>query len=216
MSFGPSRPRPGARRAQRGALPPSPTPLPPPSWRSARRLRQGAPRPATSQSPHPRPTDSPRPAQMDARVHQQRPCTATNPRYQPTYSTCLATAATTSPNQTPRWRPWRIPASQHPPAPPLPAHPHSTGLQGIPQARHRHQSSPPHHTHPGPLLHQRPRPRPGTVVAALDPHAALGAAKVGPSRALARGSGPGAPQGVGGELPPPAGMGVGCRRPYGK
>ena len=45
-------------------------------------------------------------------------------------------------------------------------------------------------------------------MAALDPHAALGAAKVGPGRALPRGPGPSAPQGVGGELPPPAGGGV--------
>ena len=75
----------------------------------------------------------------------------------------------------------RIPASPQPPAPPLPAHPHGTGLRGILQARHRHQSPRPHHIHPRPLLRPRPRPRPGTVVAALDPHAALGAAKVGPS-----------------------------------
>ena len=45
-------------------------------------------------------------------------------------------------------------------------------------------------------------------MAALDPHAALGAAQVGPGRALPRGPGPSAPQGVGGELPPPAGGGV--------
>ena len=58
---------------------------------------------------------------------------------------------------------------------------------------------------PTPLLRPRPRPQPGGVVAALDPHAALGAAKVGPSRALPRGLGQPAPQGVGGEPPPPAG-----------
>ena len=51
---------------------------------------------------------------------------------------------------------------------------------------------------------------------ALDPHAALGAAKVGLGRALPRGPGPSAPQGVGGELPPPAGGGGGCRRLHGK
>ena len=88
----------------------------------------------------------------------------------------------------------RIPASPHPLAPPLPAHPHGTGLREIPQARHRHQSPRPRHTHPRPLLRPRPRPRPGTVVAALDPHAALGAAKVGPGRALPRGAGPGGPR----------------------
>ena len=53
-------------------------------------------------------------------------------------------------------------------------------------------------------------------MAALDPHAALGAAKVGPRRALPQGPGPPAMQGVGGELPPPAGGGGGCRRPHGK
>ena len=95
----------------------------------------------------------------------------------------------------------RIPASQHLPALPLPAQPQGTGLRGIPQARHRYQSPRPDHTHPRPLLRPRPRPRPGTVVAELDPHAALGAAKVGPGRALPRGPGPPAPQG-------PAGRGV--------
>ena len=59
-------------------------------------------------------------------------------------------------------------------------------------------------------------PRSGTVVAALDPNAALGAAKVGPGRALPRGPGPPAPQGVGGERPPPAGRRGGCHRPHGK
>ena len=54
------------------------------------------------------------------------------------------------------------------------------------------------------------------MVAALDPHAALGAAKVGPGRALPRRPGPSAPQGVGGELLPPAGGGGGCRSPHGK
>ena len=101
----------------------------------------------------------------------------------------------------------RTPAGPHPRAPPLPAHPHVTGLRGIPQARHRHRSPRPRHTHPRPLLSPRPQARPGTVVAALDPHAALGAANVGPGRALPRGPGPSASQGVGGELPPPAGGG---------
>ena len=110
----------------------------------------------------------------------------------------------------------RIPASPHPPAPPVPAHPHSTKLRGISQARHRHQSPQPRHTHPRPLLRQRPRPHPGTVVAALDPHAALGAAKVGPGTALPRGPFPPAPRGVGGNLPPPAGGGGGCRKMHGK
>ena len=103
----------------------------------------------------------------------------------------------------------RTPASPRPLAPPLPAHLHGTGLRGIPQARQRHQSQRPRHTHPSPLFRSRPRPRPRTVVLALDPHAALGAAKVGPGRALPRGPGPAAPQGVGGELPPlAAGGGV--------
>ena len=102
----------------------------------------------------------------------------------------------------------RTPAGPHPRAPPLPTHPHGTGLRGIPQARHRRRSPRPRHTHPRPLLRPRPQARPGTVVAALDPHAALGAAEVGPGRALPRGPSPSAPQGVGGELPPPAGGGV--------
>ena len=55
---------------------------------------------------------------------------------------------------------------------------------------------------------ERPRPRPGTVMAALDPQAALGAAKVGPGRAHPRGPRTPAPQGVGGEPPPPAAGGV--------
>ena len=101
-----------------------------------------------------------------------------------------------------------IPASPHPLAPPLPAYPHGTGLGGIPQARHRHQSPRPRHTHLRSLLRPRPRPRPGTVLSALDPHAALEAAKVGPGRALPQGPCPRAPQGVGGELPPPAGGGT--------
>ena len=67
----------------------------------------------------------------------------------------------------------RIPGSPHPPAPRLPAHPHGTGLRGIPQARHRHQSPRPDPPPLRPLLRPRRRPRPGTVVAALDPHAAL-------------------------------------------
>ena len=45
-------------------------------------------------------------------------------------------------------------------------------------------------------------------MAPLDSHAALRAAKVGPGRALSREYGPPAPQGVGGELPPPAGRAV--------
>ena len=102
----------------------------------------------------------------------------------------------------------RTPAGPHPRAPPLPTHPHGTGLRGIPQARHRRRSPRPRHTNPRPLLRPRPQARPGTVVAALDPHAALGAAEVGPGRALPQGPGPSAPQGVGGELPPPAGGGV--------
>ena len=105
MTFGPSRPRPGGSSTHHGAPPPSPTPPPPPSWRSAPQPRHDAPRPATSQSPHPRPTDRPRPDQINARVHQQRPRPPTNPRCQPTYSTCPATAATASPNPTPRRRP---------------------------------------------------------------------------------------------------------------
>ena len=102
----------------------------------------------------------------------------------------------------------RTSAGPHTRAPPLPTHPPGTGLRGIPQARHRHRSPRPRHTHPRPLLRPRPQARPGTVVAALDPHAALGAAKVGPGRALPRGPGPSAPQGVGEELLPPAGGGV--------
>ena len=102
----------------------------------------------------------------------------------------------------------RTPAGPHPRAPPLPVHPHRTGLRGIPQARQRHWSPRPRHTHPRPLVRPRPQARPWTVVAALDPHAALGAAKVGPRRAPPRGPGPSAPQGVCGELPPPAGGGV--------
>ena len=67
-----------------------------------------------------------------------------------------------------------------------------------------------HCAHRGILIEQspRPRPRPGTVVAAPDPHAALGAGKVGPGRALPLGPGPTAPQGVGGELTPAAGGGL--------
>ena len=110
----------------------------------------------------------------------------------------------------------RTTAGPHPRAPPLPAPPHGTGLRGIPQARHRHRSPQPRHTHPRPLLRPRPQACLGTVVAALDPLAGLGAAKVGSGRALPRGPGPSAPQGVGGELPPPAGGGGGCRRPRGK
>ena len=109
----------------------------------------------------------------------------------------------------------RTPAGPHPRAPPLPTHPHGTGLRGIPQARHRHRSPRPRHTHPHPLLRRRPQARPGTVVAALDPQAALGAAKVGLGRPPPRGPGPSAPQGVGGELPPPAGGGVDAARRMG-
>ena len=206
MTSSPSHPRPEGSRAQHGAPPPSPTPPRPPSWRSAPRPKRGAPRPATSQSPHPRPTDRPRPRQNDARVRQQGPRPPTNPRCQPTCSTCPTTAAAVSPKPS---RPRggdraHTPTSPHPLAPPLPAHLRRTELRGIPRARHRHQSSQPH-THPRPLLRPGPRPRPGTMVAALDPHAALGPAKVGPGRALPRGPGPPAPQGVGGELLPPAG-----------
>ena len=102
MTFGPSRPRPGGSSTQHGAPPPSPMPPPPPSWRSAPRLKHNKPRPTTSQSPHPRPTDHPRPDQIEARVHQQRLRPPTNPRCQPTYSTCPANAATARPNPTPR------------------------------------------------------------------------------------------------------------------
>ena len=102
----------------------------------------------------------------------------------------------------------RVPASPHPPTPPLPTHPDGTGLRGNPRACRSHQSPRPHHTHPHPLPHFRPWPHPGTVVAALDLHAALGAAKVGPGRALPQGPGPPAPQEVGEEPPPPAGGGL--------
>ena len=105
MTFGPSHPRPGGSSAQHGAPPPSPTPPPPPPWRSALRPKHDAPRPATSRSPRPRFTDRPRPDQINARFHQQRPLPPTNPRCQPTYSTCPATAATASSNPTPRRRP---------------------------------------------------------------------------------------------------------------
>ena len=94
------------------------------------------------------------------------------------------------------------------------AHPHSPrtptvqDYEEFPRARHRHRSPRPRHTDPRPLLRPRPRPRAETVVAALDPHAALGAAKVSPGRALRRGPGPSARQGVGRELPPPACGGV--------
>ena len=104
MTLGPSRPRPGDSSTRHGAPPPSPTPPPPPSWRSAPRPKHDAPRPAASESPHPRPTDRPRPDQIDARVHQHRLRPPTNPGCQPTYSTCPATAATGSPNPTPRRR----------------------------------------------------------------------------------------------------------------
>ena len=110
----------------------------------------------------------------------------------------------------------RTPAGPHPLAPPLPAHPQGTGLRRNSQACHRHRSPRPRHAHPRPLLRPRQRPRPGTVVAALDPHAALGAAKVGAGRALPRGPGPPAPQGVGGELRASGRRGGGCRRPHGK
>ena len=68
MTFGPSRPRPGGSSTQHGAPPPSPTPPPPPSWRSAPRPKHDAARPATSENPHPRPTDHPRPDEIDATV----------------------------------------------------------------------------------------------------------------------------------------------------
>ena len=84
MTFGSSHPRPGGSSAQHRAPPPSPTPPPLPSWRSAPRPKRGALCPATSQSPHPRPTDHPRPDQNSARVHQRRPRPPTNPRCKPT------------------------------------------------------------------------------------------------------------------------------------
>ena len=105
MIFSPSHSRPGGSSAQHGAPPPSPTPPPPPSWRSTPRPKCDAPRPANSQSPHPRPPDRPCPDQNEVRVHQQRPRLPTNPRCQPTYSTCPTTTAAESPNPTPSWRP---------------------------------------------------------------------------------------------------------------
>ena len=126
MTFNPSHPRPGGSSAQHIAPPPSPTPPPPHSWRSVPRPKRSAPRPATSQSPHPRPTDRPRPGQNDTRIRQQRPRPPTNPRCQPTYSACPATAAATSPNPTPRLRPCahtRESTSARAPSPrALPAH----------------------------------------------------------------------------------------------
>ena len=74
----------------------------------------------------------------------------------------------------------------------------------------------PRHTHPRPLLCPRPQARPGTVVAALDPHAALGAAEVGPG---------GSPPSRAWSIGPARGRwrtaasgrrGGGCRRPHGK
>ena len=100
-TFGPSHPRPGGSSAQHGAPQPSP-----PSWRSAPQPKHDVLRPATSQSPHPRPTHHPRPGNNCTRVHQQRPRPPTYPRCQTTYSECPATAATASPDPTPRRRPY--------------------------------------------------------------------------------------------------------------
>ena len=208
MTFGPSRLRSGGSNAQHGAPPTSPTPSPLISWRSVPRAQHNAPRPATSQTPHPRPTGRPRWDKIDARVHQQRPRPPTNPRCQPTYSTCPATAATAISNQTPRQRPCahiRESTSARAPKPRAPPRHRTTrNLPGPPP--------PPVPTTPSHPPTPTPPPgtaaRPGTVAAALDPHAALGAAKVGPGRALPRGPGPPAPHGVGGELPPPAGGGA--------
>ena len=95
-TFRPSHPRAGGSSAQHRGPRPSRTPPPPPSWQSAPRPKRDAFRPATSQSPHPRPTDHPRPEQNGARVHQRHPRPPTDPRCQPTYSKCPATAATAS------------------------------------------------------------------------------------------------------------------------
>ena len=67
MSFDPSRPRPRGSSAQHGAPAPSPPPPPPPSWQRTPRPKHDALRPATSESPHPRPTDRPRLDQINAR-----------------------------------------------------------------------------------------------------------------------------------------------------
>ena len=130
--------RSGGSSAKHSAYPPSPTPPPPPSWRGTPRLKRDALRPATSQSPHPRPTDHPQPDQNSAKVHQQRLRPPTNPRCQPRYSKCPATAPTTSPNPAPRQRPCarnrestspsapaplapqRHRTTRNPPGPPLP------------------------------------------------------------------------------------------------
>ena len=208
MTFSPSHPRPGRSSAGHGA--PQASPMPPPalSWQSAPRPKRYAPHAATSQSPQPRPKDRPVRTRL---LPGSTSCALAPP---PTLDVSPHTAHAPLPppprvRTQPRGRDrGRIPASPHPPAPPLPAHPHGTGLRGIPKAHHRHQSPRPRHTHPRPLLRPRPRPRAGRVVAALNPQTALAAAKVGPGRALPRGPGPPAPQGVGGELLPPAGGGV--------
>ena len=139
----------------------------------------------------------------------QGPPAASRPPYQPSMTAhikrmpCYRRRRESPPNpeaETVRAHPRvRIRARPHSPHTPT-----EQDYEESPKTRHRHRSPRPRHTHARPLLRPRPRPRLGTVVAALDPHGALGAAKVGPGRAVPRGPGPPAPQGVGGELPPPA------------
>ena len=216
MTFGASRPRPGGSSAQHGAPPLSRTPPPPPSWRSAPRPKHDAPRPATSQSPQPRPTNRPRPDQIDARVHQQRPRPPTNPRCQPTYSTCPATAATASPNPTPRRRPCahtRKSTSARAPTPRAPP-------------RHRTTRNPPGPpTPPVPTTPSHPRkptPPPKTAAPPRDsgggagPTRSSGSCEIGPgqsppSRAWSTGPTRGRWRTAASSR-----RGGGCRRPHGK
>ena len=216
MTLGPSRPRPGGSSTQHSAPPPSPTQPPPPSWRSAPQLKHDAPRPATSRSPHPRPTDDPRSDQIHATVHQQCPRPPTNPRCQPTYCTCPATAATASTNPTPRWRPCahtRESASARAPTPNAPPRNRTTrNPLGLPL--------PPVPTNPS----HPPTPTPPPKTAALPRDSGGGSGPTRSSGSCGSGSGQSPPSRAWSTGPARGRLriaassrrGSGCRRPHGK
>ena len=216
MTFSLSHPRPGGSSAKHGAPPSKPTPRPPLSWRSAPRLKRDAPRPPTSQSPQPRPTNRPQPDQNDARVRQKRPRHPTDPRCQPTYSACPATAAAGSPNPTPRRRPCAHTCESTSARAPTPRAP----------PRHRSTRNPPGPPPPPvpttPSHPPTPTPPPKTAAPLRD-----SSGGAGPTRSSGScGSGPGqSPPSRAWSTSPQRGWwrtaasgrrGGGCRRPHGK
>ena len=76
----------------------------------------------------------------------------------------------------------RVPARPHPPTPPVLAHPHVTGLRGLPRARDLQQSPRPHHTHAPPLLRPKATAHPRNSGGSAGPTRSSGSCESGPGQ----------------------------------